>query len=206
MNYDNFLSLFTFKDDLSELPISQPCANGDFIIATNGRIGIKAPKAKCLSGYEVIAKYPDLQRCFDQQLESNEIDRTIAIGKLRELFNKFKRVPKYEACNQCEGTGRCICSDCDTEHDCGYCSKGHTDEIIGDEIDSNEHFVLGAATVLAKTFEPVYLVCDSLNSDLKIAANSAEHGTVIYCADVAMIVMPVTSGSQSCFEKIEFDN
>jgi len=205
MNYDNFLDLFV-SDDEFRPQLMKPCANGTVVFATNGRVAIKVIKSRCEKEYQRIEKYPNVQKVFDDSLKSHPISKTIALDKLRTLFQSFPRVPKYEACNLCKGTGRCICPNCDMDHDCGHCNDGHTDEIIGDEIDSNEHFVLGAATVLAKTFEPVYLVCDSLNSDLKIAADSAEHGTVIYCADVAMIVMPVTSGSQSCFEKIEFDN
>ena len=204
MNYDKFLELFTSNDPIRE-QLQVPCANGAVVFATNGKVAIKVPKDSCLSQYNIIDKYPDIQKIFDEAIESNPVPKTIAINKLRALYKNFNRVPKYALCVECNGTGNCICPNCDDEHDCGHCDDGYTEERIGIEIDFNENFLLGAAVFKAVDFEPVYSVCDSLNSDLQILGNLPTGVTIIRCSDIEMLAMPLKSECSTDCAKLEFD-
>jgi hypothetical protein len=43
------------------------------------------------------------------------------------LFSKAKELGPDFYCFHCNGTGRCRCSDCETDHDCGFCNgEGYT--------------------------------------------------------------------------------
>jgi hypothetical protein len=189
MNYDHFLPAFCGIFESQGL--TKPCTNGDYVFATNAHIAIKVPKSKLLGSYEIIEKYPDVQKCFDDAMAIYTCDQTIDISKVIHLFDAMPRVPKYESCENCNGSGRYICFECSKEHKCGYCNgKGHSDTQIGTQLDMNTRFKMGQGIFLAKTFEPILKISREIAEPLQIKANSEMGATVIKCNDVDMIIMP----------------
>jgi len=176
--YDKILYQFVSDDELRPV-LQTPCLNGDYIIATNGRIGIKIPKNLTKNYYKTIKGYPDLQAVIDNLLLKYSCNSYIKLSEINKVFESFKKVDDFGNCDVCNGKGIHKCS-CGDVHNCWECNgTGEGKFKIGTRFDYEEKIKIGKCYFMAKTFNILLQVFKTANqNNIDVLSNAKETASI----------------------------
>lgn len=189
--------------------------------ASNGVAAIKVPVKKCatlpedmLAGKEKLTG-PDgerIQTVFENAFVQDQPPKTILLSELKAVLDNFKRVPVYEDCPECEGSGYRVCDCCGSEIECPDCFGDGVGPATGEKELENKDILFEAPPEWNSLYNPAYdpnMIFHCLYKPLNdigakqfkwLAGNAASPG-MFEAEGVHIIIMP-RSGFSDAKEQV----
>lgn len=184
--YDEILKYFV-SDNEHRLNIQKPCKRGNYVMATNGYIGIRIPSHKVEGKYDENKEFPDLDKLIDA-VEKYELPKLISIDQIHTVLSNLKMVEIFKECAVCKGDGEIECSECGYAYTCLDCGgTGDSNRKIGYDYDENYGIKIAVNVLNPRHVNLLLKVAMVNNSEVRLVSN--EHKKILFTVDDIAIIM-----------------
>jgi hypothetical protein len=189
--FNNFISTDAIRPNLCA-----PHRENGVTVATNGHKLIVIDNKRLKKEYEHVDEYVNWKKVVYDQTKDIKLKYPLIVHKknIGDILNKVPMYNLYADCDYCEGTGECICSNCDTAHDCGYCDGTGEDRTkpIGKDYEWYSHIKISnnyfEASILKSLFD--FMNYDNIES-INMITDTETKQAVFETDDVKILLMPV---------------
>lgn len=192
-NLHECLKMFVSKDPL-RVSLNQPIADGQYIYGTDGIATIRfdrsdLPDIDCVSSENVVSV---LKTYFE--VTPNEMD-ILNPDSVKKWLSGVKMIPKFDDCDECDGSGDVYCDHCKHYHECDSCRGTGEGEKIGEFFDYSAfltfkgHISRNKASFSAQNLNRILKLSEMLNASIEWIYCPADKKASVFKIDKCLVLM-----------------